>query len=382
MTHAAGQARPPRRLRARLRRGRGRSRRHRRAPSSPSARSASTRRVGRRPSSRWRSATRSSAWRSACSSSAFATTEFQAVQFMPAVVLPPAAAVRPVRGARRDGRRAARVSAVLPLTYAFDAIDRVTRDGRSARGAPWTWRSSRAARCSPSRSARRPSGAGPPDRASVPLSGVSALLAVERRRRGRTVARAAPAAAGLGGASVDAEVVQPLIGWPADGSSGEPRARPGPCGGFSAVAVRRTTDEVRRSPAYLRSMPRRPSPRARPLERRASPDRRARLARLRRRRLRDRRRGRARSRSSTTDLGNGESLRRQPGARPAVPARARGRAGADPEPQRPAAGRRVPRRRRRPRRAPVAHAGGGADRVAAAAAATRASAPRTGPRRW
>jgi ABC-2 type transport system permease protein len=61
--------------------------------------------------------------------SAFAQTEFQAVQFMPAFVFPqlllcglfvPRDDMAPVL----EG-----VSYVLPLTYAFDALDRVTSDG-------------------------------------------------------------------------------------------------------------------------------------------------------------------------------------------------------------------------------------------------------------
>jgi ABC-2 type transport system permease protein len=61
--------------------------------------------------------------------SAFAATEFQAVQFMPAFVLPqlllcglfvPRDQMAPLLEA---------VSWVLPLTYAFDALDRVTTDG-------------------------------------------------------------------------------------------------------------------------------------------------------------------------------------------------------------------------------------------------------------
>lgn len=61
--------------------------------------------------------------------SAFAQTEFQAVQFMPAFVMPqlllcglfvPRDEMAPALEA---------VSNVLPLTYAFDAIDRVTADG-------------------------------------------------------------------------------------------------------------------------------------------------------------------------------------------------------------------------------------------------------------
>jgi ABC-2 type transport system permease protein len=68
--------------------------------------------------------------------SAFATTEFQAVQFMPAVVFPQLllCGLFVAREEMAAGLRAA--SDVLPLTYAFDAIDRVTRDGRlGTRGA-------------------------------------------------------------------------------------------------------------------------------------------------------------------------------------------------------------------------------------------------------
>jgi ABC-2 type transport system permease protein len=68
--------------------------------------------------------------------SAFATTEFQAVQFRPAVVFPQLllCGLFVARDAMAAGLRAA--SAVLALTYAFDAIDRVTGDGRlGGRGA-------------------------------------------------------------------------------------------------------------------------------------------------------------------------------------------------------------------------------------------------------
>jgi ABC-2 type transport system permease protein len=68
--------------------------------------------------------------------SAFAQTEFQAVQFMPAFVFPqlllcglfvPRDEMAPVL----EG-----VSYVLPLTYAFDALDRVTSGGSlGSRGA-------------------------------------------------------------------------------------------------------------------------------------------------------------------------------------------------------------------------------------------------------
>ena len=55
--------------------------------------------------------------------SAFATSEFQAVQFMPAFVLPQLLLVRPVRAARRRWPDALEtLSAALPFTYAYDAL--------------------------------------------------------------------------------------------------------------------------------------------------------------------------------------------------------------------------------------------------------------------
>ena len=66
--------------------------------------------------------------------SAFATTEFQAVQFMPAFILPQLLLcglfvdrddMAPVLEA---------VSYALPMTYAFDALDRVTTDGSLGTG--------------------------------------------------------------------------------------------------------------------------------------------------------------------------------------------------------------------------------------------------------
>ena len=42
---------------------------------------------------------------------------------------PPAAALRPVRGPRRDGRWLEAISDVLPLTYAYDALARATTPG-------------------------------------------------------------------------------------------------------------------------------------------------------------------------------------------------------------------------------------------------------------
>ena len=103
---AAGEARPARRLRARVRparRGAGGGRLHRRA--SPG--SASTRRTAPGSSACSRSATPCSAWRSGCSSAPSPAREFQAVQFMPALDPPPVAAVRALHRARRDGAGAA-----------------------------------------------------------------------------------------------------------------------------------------------------------------------------------------------------------------------------------------------------------------------------------
>jgi ABC-2 type transport system permease protein len=61
--------------------------------------------------------------------SAFAQTEFQAVQFMPAFVFPQLflCGLFVSRDAMSAGLQA--VSDVLPMTYAFDALDRLTTDG-------------------------------------------------------------------------------------------------------------------------------------------------------------------------------------------------------------------------------------------------------------
>jgi ABC-2 type transport system permease protein len=66
--------------------------------------------------------------------SAFATTEFQAVQFMPAFVFPQLLLCGLF--VERDQMAAVleAVSYALPLTYAFDALDRVTSDGSLGRG--------------------------------------------------------------------------------------------------------------------------------------------------------------------------------------------------------------------------------------------------------
>jgi len=59
--------------------------------------------------------------------SAFARTEFQAVQFMPAIVFPQMLLCGLIV-ARDDMARALQlISGVLPLTYAYDALARVTR---------------------------------------------------------------------------------------------------------------------------------------------------------------------------------------------------------------------------------------------------------------
>lgn len=67
--------------------------------------------------------------------SAFARTEFQAVQFMPAIVFPQMLLCG-LFVAREDMAPVLHaVSQVLPLTYAFDALQRVTLDGAlGARG--------------------------------------------------------------------------------------------------------------------------------------------------------------------------------------------------------------------------------------------------------
>ena len=61
--------------------------------------------------------------------SAFATTEFQAVQFMPAFVLPQLllCGLFVERAAMASGLRAA--SDVMPITYAYDSLHRIAADG-------------------------------------------------------------------------------------------------------------------------------------------------------------------------------------------------------------------------------------------------------------
>jgi ABC-2 type transport system permease protein len=61
--------------------------------------------------------------------SAFATTEFQAVQFMPAFVFPQLLLCGLFVPRDRMADVLEAVSYILPLTYAYDALDRVTRLG-------------------------------------------------------------------------------------------------------------------------------------------------------------------------------------------------------------------------------------------------------------
>jgi ABC-2 type transport system permease protein len=66
--------------------------------------------------------------------SAFAATEFQAVQFMPAFVLPQVLLCGLL--VRREDMAAGldAVASVLPLTFAFDALEQVARDGAGVSG--------------------------------------------------------------------------------------------------------------------------------------------------------------------------------------------------------------------------------------------------------
>jgi ABC-2 type transport system permease protein len=61
--------------------------------------------------------------------SAFARTEFQAVQFMPALVFPQLLLCGLFVARESMARPLELVSYAMPLTYAYDAIDRVTRTG-------------------------------------------------------------------------------------------------------------------------------------------------------------------------------------------------------------------------------------------------------------
>jgi ABC-2 type transport system permease protein len=65
--------------------------------------------------------------------SAFAQTEFQAVQFMPAFVLPQILLCGLIVARDQMARALELVSNVLPLTYAYDALARATADDLGAR---------------------------------------------------------------------------------------------------------------------------------------------------------------------------------------------------------------------------------------------------------
>ena len=65
--------------------------------------------------------------------SAFARTEFQAVQFMPAVVLPQILLCGLIVPRDQMARALEIASAFLPLTYAYDALHRVGLDILDAR---------------------------------------------------------------------------------------------------------------------------------------------------------------------------------------------------------------------------------------------------------
>jgi ABC-2 type transport system permease protein len=62
--------------------------------------------------------------------SAFATSEFQAVQFMPAFVLPQLLLAGLLVPRERMARVLELISDFLPLTYAYDALARATREGK------------------------------------------------------------------------------------------------------------------------------------------------------------------------------------------------------------------------------------------------------------
>lgn len=61
--------------------------------------------------------------------SAFASSEFQAVQFMPAIVLPQVLLCGLLVPREEMAAGLEAVAAVLPLTFAFDALDAVAREG-------------------------------------------------------------------------------------------------------------------------------------------------------------------------------------------------------------------------------------------------------------
>jgi ABC-2 type transport system permease protein len=61
--------------------------------------------------------------------SAFAQTEFQAIQFMPAFVFPQLMLCGLFVAHDQMAGALEAISYALPLTYAYDALDRVTSDG-------------------------------------------------------------------------------------------------------------------------------------------------------------------------------------------------------------------------------------------------------------
>jgi ABC-2 type transport system permease protein len=67
--------------------------------------------------------------------SAFATTEFQAVQFMPAVLFPQILLAGLLISRERMPDALEAVSAALPVTYAYDALAKVTADDTGT----WLW---------------------------------------------------------------------------------------------------------------------------------------------------------------------------------------------------------------------------------------------------
>ncbi len=84
--------------------------------------------------------------------SAFATTEFQAVQFMPAFIFPQLLLCGLFVARDQMAPALEAISWALPMTYAYDALERVSVDGCSARAGPSTSRSRSGRRCSRSRS--------------------------------------------------------------------------------------------------------------------------------------------------------------------------------------------------------------------------------------
>ena len=82
--------------------------------------------------------------------SAFATTEFQAVQFMPAVRAPADPAVRALRAARRDARRARGDQQRPPAVVRRRRDAGARRSGRPGRGVALRWSSWRPSRWPPS----------------------------------------------------------------------------------------------------------------------------------------------------------------------------------------------------------------------------------------